>query len=84
METYSWVMSPHGWSAFVSKPLTPRWQRSSYCKHASDCVEMTQLAPGTIGVRDSAQETAAPILGFSVPAIRSLVAQIKQGDLELG
>ncbi|TMQ91619.1 DUF397 domain-containing protein [Actinomadura soli] len=65
--------------------MGPRWQKSSYCMNASDCVELARLRPDTIGIRDSKQVQAdGPVLAFSTPGFESLITRIKGGDLDHG
>ncbi|TDD29982.1 DUF397 domain-containing protein [Actinomadura sp. KC06] len=65
--------------------MGPRWQKSSYCMNASDCVELARLRPDTIGIRDSKQAADdGPILAFSAPVLESLITRIKRGALDNG
>ncbi|TQM70655.1 uncharacterized protein DUF397 [Actinomadura hallensis] len=42
-----------------------RWRKSSYSEADGNCLEVAHSASGTIGVRDSKQGDASPILHFS-------------------
>ncbi|GAA2137531.1 DUF397 domain-containing protein [Actinomadura napierensis] len=43
----------------------PTWRKSSYSEANGNCLEISPSASGTIGVRDSKQHGAGPILDFT-------------------
>lgn len=58
------------------------WRKSSRCSNEANCVELTNLRPGALGVRDS-KNTDGPILTFSVSAFLPFVTKVKEGRLNL-
>ncbi len=64
------------------RSVSPRdrsWRKSSYSAANGNCVEVTQLANGRIGVRDS-KNVATPALGFASAGWRTFVGQVKRGS----
>lgn len=59
-----------------------RWRKSSFCSNEANCVELTSLQPGSLGVRDN-MNIDGPILEFSVTEFSTFVSQIKEGRLNL-
>lgn len=55
-----------------------RWTKSSYSFPNGDCVEVTDLPDGTIGVRDS-MDPSGPILRFTSPEWRAFLALVRNG-----
>ncbi len=45
-------------------PAQIQWKKSSSCLGGSQCVEVAQLEPGVVGVRDS-KDPAGPALAFA-------------------
>ncbi|WP_329089343.1 DUF397 domain-containing protein [Actinomadura citrea] len=59
------------------------WRRSSLCSNEGNCVELTQLRLGAVGVRDTKNGTNGPILVFSANEFTAFATQVKQGLLNL-
>lgn len=60
-------------------PMEPRWQKSSYCMHESDCVAVAKLSPETVGLRDTKQGDATPSFTLSSKEFMTLITSIKDG-----
>jgi uncharacterized protein DUF397 len=58
------------------------WRKSSYSNSTGGCVEIA-AAPRTVGVRDTKQHGAGPVLEFSTAAWRAFLGQIKAGRFDL-
>jgi len=62
---------------------TPRWRTSSYTDdQGGTCVEVADLAPTLVGVRDSTDPTG-PRLELTPASFTSLITHIKTGALDL-
>ena len=59
-----------------------RWIKSSLSFANGDCVEMTTLADGQIGVRDS-KDSGGPVLRFTVSEWRAFVGGVRNGEFDL-
>jgi hypothetical protein len=53
------------------------WRKSSHSGANSDCVEVGHSVEGTIGVRDTKQHSAGPILEFSHEEWASFLQSIR-------
>ena len=53
------------------------WRKSSWSTYNGNCVEVAKLTKDLIGVRDTKDAGAGPVLLFSGPAWRSFVARVK-------
>ncbi|MFI6152315.1 DUF397 domain-containing protein [Kitasatospora sp. NPDC051170] len=67
----------------VSEIAARGWYKSSYSAQANECVEIRQVAPGGVAVRDS-KDQAGPVLAFPVDAWGSFLAGLKGGDFPTG
>ncbi|MFD0856940.1 DUF397 domain-containing protein [Actinomadura adrarensis] len=58
------------------------WRKSSFSKDSPECVEVaTRSRPGVgVGIRDSRQYGAGPILEFSAAAWRDFLQRVRRGD----
>jgi len=55
----------HASFAPVSAAASVRWRKSTFSAYNGSCVEVADLAPGQIGVRDSKAGPDSPVLTFS-------------------
>jgi len=58
------------------------WRKSSYSNSTGGCVEVA-AAWRTVGVRDTKQRGAGPVLEFSAAAWRAFLGQVKAGRFDL-
>jgi hypothetical protein len=59
----------------------PRWKKSSWSAENGNCVEVTQLPEGNIGVRDSkANAPGCPALVFTHADWSSFIIGVKVGE----
>lgn len=56
------------------------WQRSSFCGHNGNCVEVRQLGDDMVAIRNSTTPDAPP-LEVSASDFRDLIERIKRGDV---
>lgn len=59
-----------------------RWIKSSLSFANGDCVEVTSLPAGQIGVRDS-KDAGGPMLQFTVSEWRAFVGGVRNGEFDL-
>ena len=55
------------------------WRKSSWSTYNGNCVEVAELSGDLIGVRDTKDAGAGPVLLFSGTAWRSFVSRVKNG-----
>ena len=55
------------------------WRKSSWSTYNGNCVEVAELRRDLIGVRDTKDAGAGPVLLFSGAAWRSFVTRVKNG-----
>jgi uncharacterized protein DUF397 len=56
------------------------WRKSTRSSPSGNCVELAQLADGTVAVRDS-KDPFGPALTWGPAAMAAFVAAVKGGDL---
>lgn len=59
--------------------VRPAWRTSSYSGCNGNCVEVAELRPGHIGVRDTKDAGRGSVLEFDAAAWRSFVESVKNG-----
>jgi hypothetical protein len=59
------------------------WRKSVRSGSNYGCVETARLSAERIGVRDSKDVAASPVLSFSSNAWRSFVGEVKAGSLDV-
>ncbi|HEV7452657.1 MAG TPA: DUF397 domain-containing protein [Pseudonocardiaceae bacterium] len=57
------------------------WRKSSYSQGQNGCVEVATELPGWVGVRDSKLGTDSPVLSFTLPEWRAMLAAAQAGEL---
>jgi len=55
------------------------WSKSSYSACNGNCVEVAELHPGLIGVRDTKDAGCGPVLAFGADAWQSFINDVKKG-----
>ncbi|WP_232792333.1 DUF397 domain-containing protein [Actinacidiphila yeochonensis] len=55
------------------------WRKSSHSNHQSNCVEIAELGPETVGFRDS-KDPLGPVLAFPSAAVRAFVGAAARGE----
>ncbi|MFG1963142.1 DUF397 domain-containing protein [Nonomuraea sp. NPDC049028] len=63
-------------------PVAATWQRSSFCNGASSCVEVAELANGSIALRDGKQQDG-PVLVFTPSEWAAFTAGVRDGEFDL-
>jgi hypothetical protein len=58
------------------------WQKSSFSNLNGNCVEVSQLRPDRVGVRDTKDNGVGPILVFTRPEWTSFLAAAKDGQFD--
>lgn len=58
------------------------WRKSSWSTYNGNCVEAATLQSDLVGVRDTKDAGAGPVLFFTGPAWRSFVARVKNGNCD--
>ena len=59
--------------------MRPAWHKSSYSACNGACVEVAELQPGLIGVRDTKDAGCGPVLVFEATTWRSFLDNVKMG-----
>jgi uncharacterized protein DUF397 len=60
-----------------ANPNSMSWKKSSYSAANGDCVEVSHLVNGHIGVRDS-KDVSMPALGFTPAGWQTFVGEVKR------
>jgi uncharacterized protein DUF397 len=59
------------------------WRKSARCGANAGCVETARLSTGHVGVRDSKDIQASPVLAFTPGQWTSFAQDIKRGKFDL-
>lgn len=57
--------------------VRPAWRKSSYSAYNGNCLEVAELQPSVIGVRDTKDAGRGPVLVFEAAAWRSFLEGVK-------
>ena len=61
-----------------------RWRKSTYSSgNGGSCVEVADNLPGVVGVRDTKDRGAGPILTFTAEAWQAFVGGVRRGAFDL-
>jgi hypothetical protein len=60
-------------------PMPPAWRKSSYSACNGNCVEVAELRPDIIGVRDTKDVGQGPVLVFEATSWNFFLESIKNG-----
>jgi Domain of unknown function (DUF397) len=72
-----------------SRGMTPAdirqasWHKSSFSSYNGSCCEMSCLSPDRIGVRDTKDNGAGPVLVFTSAEWNAFIAGVKSGEFDL-
>ncbi|MGH3403988.1 MAG: DUF397 domain-containing protein [Streptosporangiaceae bacterium] len=58
------------------------WTKSTFSNMNGNCVEISRLTPGRIGVRDTKDNTSGPTLFFTGAEWDAFIAGAKQGEFD--
>jgi hypothetical protein len=58
------------------------WRKSSFSNMDGSCVEIGRLMPNCIGVRDTKDDGAGPVLAFTDSEWRAFVSGAKDGQFD--
>jgi len=58
------------------------WHKSTFSNLNGNCVEVGLLAPSQVGVRDTKDDGAGPVLEFSAEQWRGFIAGVKRGEFD--
>jgi Domain of unknown function (DUF397) len=56
------------------------WHKSSYSAYNGNCLEVAELQPDVIGVRDTKDAGRGPVLVFEAAAWRSFLDSVKKSN----
>lgn len=59
------------------------WHKSSLSSAGDNCVEVGLADDGTIGVRDTKQQGAGPILAFTPAEWEAFLGGVRRGEFDL-
>jgi hypothetical protein len=62
--------------------LSVTWRKSSWSTYNGNCVEIARLHADGIGVRDTKDRGAGPVLSFSLAEWGSFLVAVKQGTFD--
>jgi uncharacterized protein DUF397 len=64
--------------------ICTQWRKSSYSSpDGQECVEITTVLAGWVGVRDSKLGAESPVLAFTSAEWRAMVAGARTGELDV-
>lgn len=58
--------------------IRPTWRKSTYSACNGNCVEVAELRPGLIGVRDTKDAGRGPVMVFEAAAWSSFLESVKK------
>jgi hypothetical protein len=77
------------WKMYVqARGVTPSqvsgafWRKSSYSNMNGNCVEIGRLLPNRVGIRDTKDKSAGPVLIFTDSEWSSFIAGAKAGQFD--
>lgn len=65
----------------LGDPALRMWRRSSRCGSHGACVEISDIAGGSVAVRDGKIPATSPVLVFGAEDWRSFLAAVTAGEL---
>jgi hypothetical protein len=68
----------------ASNTQIPAWYKSSLSTYNGNCVEIARLGNDKIGMRDTKDHGAGPVLSFSENEWNAFIAGAKAGEFDFG
>jgi hypothetical protein len=78
----SWKMYGQARGVTQSQVSGASWQKSTFSNMNGSCVEIGRLLPDRIGVRDTKDNGAGPVLIFTEPEWSAFISGAKAGQFD--
>jgi hypothetical protein len=78
----SWRMYRHARGVTPAQVREASWLKSSFSGYNGNCVEIARLQPDRIGVRDTKDNGAGPVLIFTIREWNAFISGAKDGQFD--